>query len=169
MKYSIVGYGSLLSHDSLKETIKDKRLIPVIVKGYKRVFNLIDSKNGDALDVEESKGSEINGVLFEVNESELAKLQEREDGYVPRKTLAYDFKSKEKIGDCFLFIDYVDVDYENHKPDKNYFLLCREAAYNFGEEFGMFWDETTFLSSGERVSEWIRSNKSWNKIPQKNL
>ncbi|MEK6908744.1 MAG: hypothetical protein AABX23_01690 [Nanoarchaeota archaeon] len=41
-----IGYGSLLSHSSLKETIKDKKFTPIIVKGYKRIFNLKIRNNG---------------------------------------------------------------------------------------------------------------------------
>ena len=54
---NFIGYGSLLSHPSLKETIKDKRFMPIIIKGFKRVFNLDIRKNGksDVLNIIKDK------------------------------------------------------------------------------------------------------------------
>ena len=166
MQYDVVGYGSLLSHKSLKETIKDKKFIPVIVKGYKRIFDL-DENSGDELNVEKSKNHKFNGVLFKVNEKELEKIKGREDGYNIDEVDAYEFTTKKKIGKCFLFIDYYDVDYEKKTPDKSYFILCREAAYAISDDFGKFWDLTTYTSDGESVYQWIEKHKGWDTISRK--
>ena len=81
MEYNIVGYGSLISHNSLKESCKDKEFIPVTIKGYKRIFNITENNHSDILNIKESKKDKLNAVLFKVNEKELKKLKEREDWY----------------------------------------------------------------------------------------
>ena len=50
----MIGYGSLISHNSLKETINNKHFKPVIIKGYKRIFDIYVKKNenSDILNLE---------------------------------------------------------------------------------------------------------------------
>lgn len=165
--YNIVGYGSLMSHKLLKETCKDKRFQPVIVKGYKRVFNIAEykSKDPDVLNLEKSKESSFNGVVFKINEEELLKMKKREDWYNLEESDYYAFDTNNKIGKCYLFIDHLILIDKHHKnPNKKYFILCREAAYHLSKKFGEFWDNTTFVSSGEKISEWIRKNPEYNTI-----
>jgi len=158
-KFNVVGYGSLISHNSLKETIKDKKFTPVIVKGYKRVFNLVDGK-ADVLNLVKDKNSSFNGVLFSVEEKELKRLIKRELEYNMEQVDIFDFKTGKKIGQAFTFIDYfLDLDNGKKLPDKSYLILCREAAYHISEEFGKFWDKTTFLSSGENIGEFLKNKK----------
>jgi len=167
MIYNIVGYGSLISHQSLKETIKDKKFISVIVKGYKRVFNLEieNDKDHDMLNVFKHPGSTFNGVLFKVNEKELDKIKEREAEYNLEKTKCYDFKTKKSLGECYVVADYlVSIDKKGLLPDKKYFILCREAAYSISYEFGKYWDKTTFTAKLEKISEWILKNNKYNTI-----
>ena len=38
MRFNIVGYESLISHESLRETVSDRKFRPVLVRGYKRIF-----------------------------------------------------------------------------------------------------------------------------------
>lgn len=160
-KYPIVGYGSLLSHSSLKETIKDKEFTKILVKGYKRIFNLID-KGGDVLNLEKDKGCEFNAVLFYVDDEELKKLKLREDEYNLESVDVFDFVTGKKICKAYTSIDYiVDIDSGRMLPQKGYFVLCRKAAYDLGEDFGKVWDETTYLSSGERVCDWLKNHKEY--------
>jgi len=150
-RYNVVGYGSLVSHKSLKQTIPDKKFKLVIVQGYKRIFNLED-KGGDYLNIEKSPGSKFNGVLFSVDEEEFKKLVKRELEYNLEEEDVFDFKTGKKIGKAFVFIDYFfDIDPGRMFPEKRYFALCREAAYHISEKFGKFWDETTFTSEGEKI------------------
>ena len=103
MIYNFVGYGSLLSHKSLKETLKDKKFKPVIVKGYKRIFDLITrrNQNSDVLNLEKSKKHFFNGVMFSTDEKELKKLCKRETEYTLEKTYAYNWGTRKKIF-CFM-------------------------------------------------------------------
>lgn len=163
--YNIIGYGSLLSHKSLKEDCRDKKFTPVKVKGYKRIFNIEEKNNHDVLNLASSKNSTFNGVLFKVNDKELKEIKEREDWYNIEESECYDFKTKKKIGKCLLFIDHLILIDRHHKnPDKKYFVLCREAAYHISKEFGRAWDETTYVSSGKKVSEWIKMHPEYNSV-----
>jgi hypothetical protein len=161
----IVGYGSLVSHNSLKETIKDKHFIPVIVKGYKRIFDIaqIEGENSDVLNLKKSPKNEFNGVMFSVTDKELEKLKQREDGYELEQVPAYHFKTKDKLGNCFVFLDKTDLD-KSLFPYRSYFLLCRDAAYHISKKFGKMWDETTFVSTGEKISEWLKEHKEYDDI-----
>lgn len=160
-KYNIVGYGSLISHNSLKEDCPNKHFIPVIVKGYKRIFNILEGKS-DILNIKKSRKSKFNGVLFKVNNPEFTKLKKREDIYTPDKTTCYDFKTKKISYECFVYLDHnLLIDRYHNKPNKNYFLLCRQAAYHISKEFGKFWDNTTFTSDGKKISNWLKQNPSY--------
>ena len=88
----VFGYGSLINKNELikefskhKEfSIKKKKVIPVIVSGLKRVFNVsVSGGKYKVFGVKESSSStaECNGVLVKVNEAELAELIERESNY----------------------------------------------------------------------------------------
>ncbi|MBS3076858.1 gamma-glutamylcyclotransferase [Candidatus Pacearchaeota archaeon] len=167
MKHLMVGYGSLLSHKSLKRTLHNKHFHPVIIKGYKRVFDVMDykSKDPDVLNLEKSKKNFINGVLFEVNENELMKLKKREDAYNLEETKCYDFETKKSFGSCLICIDHhVAIDHHHKYPNKRYFVLCREAAYHISKKFGQVWDETTFTSSNKKVADWIKTHKEYDTI-----
>ncbi len=163
MKYNFVGYGSLMSHKSLEKTVENKHFKPVIVKGYKRVFNIIEA--GDVLNLKKNKNSRFNGVLFRVNEKELKKIRRREKGYSLEQTWAYNFLNGKKLCKCFIVIDHLFfIDKRRRKPNKGYFVLCREAAYHISKKFGEYWDNTTYISTGEKVSSWIKRNKEYNTI-----
>jgi hypothetical protein len=167
MQYNIVGYGSLISHKSLKETIYDRSFTPVIVKGYKRIFDLATGhgKNRDLLNVIKSPEHKFNGVLFAVNDTELVKLKEREDDYNLAETVAYDFVTGKELCKCFITVDVlVGIDHSGvFAPENGYFILCREAAYHIGEDFGHYWDETTYTAKDEKISEWLKSHSEYAK------
>lgn len=163
MEYNFVGYGSLLSHNSLSKTIKDRKFLPVIVKGYKRIFNLTeDNKKEDVLNIEKSSKNEFNAIMFSINEKELIKLKEREDIYNLEEVDVYDFKTLKELGKALISSDpYVGIDKIGLLPDKRYFILCRESAYHFSSEFGKYWDNTTFTSKNIKISDWLMSHKEF--------
>lgn len=168
MKHKVVGYGSLMSHKSLEVTMHEKKKFkPVVVRGYKRVFNLKTNLLGksDCLNVMKSPGNKFNAIVFSVDDVDLRKLKERETDYNVEETEAFDFSTGELVGKCLLFTDYlVGIDHSRKKPSKSYFKLCREAAYHLSKEFGKMWDETTFTSSGEKISDWIKSHPQYDFI-----
>lgn len=166
MKIRFIGYGSLLSHESMSSTISDRKITLVIVKGFKRIFDVdldpSSSKDLDVLNVEKSPNDFFNAVMIEINEEELAELKKREKHYVFEKVTAKDFITGEIYKDCFLSIDYDnDVDSGIKKPDKEYFKLCREAAYNISDEFGELFDTTTYTSDGTSVKDFLELNPNY--------
>jgi hypothetical protein len=172
MKYNFVGYGSLLSHESLKQSIEDKNFRLVKVKGYKRIFNLSTKKdeNADVLNIKKSKTHHFNGVLFSINDKELKEIKEREDDYNLEKVDVYDFKTNKKLGKAFFVIDYiVSIDKKKKFPSKSYFIMCRQAAYNISREFGEYWDKTTYISDNESVYQWIKKHPDYDTITKKSI
>ena len=112
-----------------------------------------------------SKDHEFNGVLFELDDSELNALKRREYHYNLEETKAYDFTTKKLLGMSLVVIDYyVCIDHLHRCPNKPYFILCREAAYEISEKFGKFWDETTYTSGNEKISDWIKKNPNYDTI-----
>ena len=87
MKKYIFGYGSLVNNESRFLTLK-RHTEPIMVIldssfGYVRKWNYYNQdKNIIALGLEKNVcGSRINGILFDVNENEIALLDKREIGY----------------------------------------------------------------------------------------
>ena len=168
MKHAFIGYGSLLDHNSLSKTIADRKFIPVIIKKYQRIFNLKDEDDSDpdVLNAIPSPTHYFNAVMFYVNNEELIKLKRREEDYNLVEADVYDFNNKnKKIGRAFLSIDeVVGLDKQNKKPDRDYFIACREAAYRVSPEFGKIWDKTTYTAGGKKITSWLRNNPDYNTI-----
>ena len=83
MKHSIVGYGSLINLASLRRTLpKVQESHPVRIHGYKRSWNaqedMTNSFSTTYLGIEKDELSLFNGVLFEVDESQLDLIDSRE-------------------------------------------------------------------------------------------
>jgi hypothetical protein len=76
MTIYVFGYGSLIDNK--------KKLYPVKVAGLKRAIN-VNCGNGTykVLGVKKNQRHWCNGVLFKVNETDLAKLIKREQKYTP--------------------------------------------------------------------------------------
>jgi hypothetical protein len=120
--------------------------------------------HSNLLNIKKNKNSNINGVLFQVNETELVKLKEREIEYDLEEVWTYDFKTGKKLIKCLIFIDhFIALDKHNKKPKKPYFILCREAAYSVSKEFGEYWDNTTYNSNGKKIKNWLKENKEFEK------
>lgn len=161
MQFHIIGYGSLLSAESLARTISERPGMPVIVPGYRRVFNMTTKRTPgtNVLNLRRDAGSEFNAVLFEVNQNEFRELLKREFRYNVEEAEAIDFYTRKKVGSCLIFInEHIDLDDKN-PPSPAYFDLCRKAAYEIGEDFGKAWDATTFLPQGTTVEQWVSENK----------
>lgn len=158
MDYRVFGYGSLLSHRSLAETIPDRAFTPAFIRGYRRIFNYREEndRDPDMLNLHKDGRAHVNGVVLSVTERELEELKKREDVYNLEPVTAYDYTSHKRLGECLTSVDsYIRIDHANRLPDKRYFIMCREAAYALGDTFGKTWDETTYTAGGERMSEWL--------------
>ena len=80
MTIYVFGYGSLINMSENKELTQPKKICPVFVHGLKRSLN-VNGKNHLVFGVKDVKTSLCNGILFKVNTTELARLQDREKLY----------------------------------------------------------------------------------------
>ena len=80
MTIYVFGYGSLIHMQENKELTQPKKCWPVMINGLKRSLN-VNGKNHLVFGVKDVKTAWCNGILFKVNENELARLQEREKLY----------------------------------------------------------------------------------------
>ena len=151
MSIYVFGYGSLINKNELiKEMNKNKKVIPVIVKGLKRSF-IVSSKGGKykVLGVRNSSSSktECNGVLVKVNKEELAELIEREKNYsikqIKKDRLSFPYgKEVELKKEDTIFCFYPEPLFKLTKTQSeripirpNYLNICLEGAKALGEDF----------------------------------
>ncbi|MEL6148591.1 MAG: gamma-glutamylcyclotransferase family protein [Chloroflexota bacterium] len=169
-KVLIVGFGTLLDRGSLGNTIgagsaDEKVYIPVIVEGYRRLFNLKpdhytpshrifeDDREMAAANVEPAEGHRFNGLAFEVDKSELGELDKRERYYRREAVTILDFQSGEAIGEGLTYISELDArwivrDNDLLMPLWRDYVYARRGAYGISQAFGQMYDETTFLADG---------------------
>ena len=167
-KLFIIGYGTLLYRESLANTIGGsagkKEYIPVIIKGFKRIFNLLPEHYSPSfkiskLPVEKAAANVIptgsgylNGLAFEVAENELSELDRREKHYRRVECNAADFHSGVVIERAMIYsapygMEWVTRD-PKYLPDWEDIAFARTGAYRYGSEFGRMYDQTTFLADG---------------------
>ena len=169
MKYYFVAYGSLMDHRALKEHIPDRHLTPVVVRGWKRIFDVRDvkSRNPDVLNVLKSRGHDFNAMLFQVSHTELRKLVAFEVEYTLARVKVREFLTGKLLCSSFMVTDRgVGIDTQGRKPNRPYFIECRRAAYRTSEEFGRYYDETTYLSDGAKVSRWLKRQPSYTTLKE---
>ncbi|HLP64746.1 gamma-glutamylcyclotransferase family protein [Flavobacterium sp.] len=138
MSTYIFGYGSLVNLESLEKTIKRKlkpnEIHPVTLNGYTRVWNytakifaaeLNKEITAVYLNIAPFHNSSLNGIVFEVSDSELELLKKRElfyslvditanvkfDGNV--KVFTFICYDKQHLTDydtkCFVMKKYIDI------------------------------------------------------------
>lgn len=158
----ILGYGSLLQEESLTATVPNASNIkPAYIKGFKRAFTLWDpigwtETNLDVANVPfcgldvfpaGNDSSVVNGITFEVTESEMPALLEREKEYNLITTPVYDFKTNVLDGECLVFSSgKVTGEYVFGLPGQERYLeVCMEGAQAYGDEFYKMFCDTTFI------------------------
>jgi len=171
MAIHIVGYGTLLYTESVGNTIgtsaSGKTYAPVIVSGFKRLFNLLPShykpsfKISD-LPVEKAAANIIpvvtnhfNGLAFEVSESELEEIDKRERHYDRIEVEIYAFGSEKFKGNAFVYAakksQLALTNDATYLPDWIDIQWARTGAYRYGEAFGKMYDQTTYLADGKTL------------------
>lgn len=162
MKTMIFGYGSLISLSSTQTTAPGvKKLRAAYIKGYIRSFSLHDpigytDYNLDVanipfcgLDVQPSDGpnDRVNGVVFEINESELKAMLIREQEYETPMEPVYDFDTNELIGKAMVFTACKNNDtYDPTNPAQvRYLEGMLVGAKSFGEKFYQEFIKTTYI------------------------
>ncbi|MGH9337731.1 MAG: gamma-glutamylcyclotransferase family protein, partial [Vicinamibacteria bacterium] len=166
MEIFLVGYGTLLHRGSLdrsigRESADRKRILPVLVRGYRRLFNLRPTHyatsfklsrepiENAAMNVEPAAAERFNGLGFEATPEELAALDERERYYRRKTAPVFHFDSGELIGEGHFYVSDPDAswiarDVAKLMPLWRDVVWARAGAYRVGETFGHCYDETTY-------------------------
>jgi cation transport regulator ChaC len=156
----VVGYGSLMSKRSLRQTIRShSNYREVWIHGYRRTFDLKSpkrlyepwDKDIAVLNVETAPKCRFNAVIFEVSPAMFHKIIEREKSYYMVKVKYTDYRDRKVEGEAFLFVGLEQNIDKNLHPRTHYFHICRKAAYDISEKFGRDWDSSTYLQNGRRV------------------
>jgi cation transport regulator ChaC len=162
---TVFGFGSLISTPSLLATAPNASDIrQAYIKGFIRSFNFWDAvgyteTNLDvanepmcALDIAETTDAEarVNGVAFNVSESDLSKLLKREEGYGIISVIAYDYGSDQQIAqDCLVFsANKNNGTYAfGGNAQQRYLEDYLKAAKKYGEQFYQELLDTTFINN----------------------
>ncbi len=167
------GHGTLLCRDSLGHTIgqrlaDDRAMMPVLVHGFRRLFNLrpdhYDTSNlwgrpgveQGGLNVEPAAGALLNGLAFRVAPEELEKLDRREYVYDRLRVETEDFETGELVGPGYIYSSRPDARWIERDPDGllprwSDMVRARAGAYAIGHRFGETFDRTTYLANGETL------------------
>ncbi len=166
--YYIIGYGTLLYAESLQKTIgesvRQKKYIPVLIKGFKRLFNVLPAHykpsykildlpyEKAAANVILSETDVLNGLAFEVSENEIIDLDKREKSYQRCEAKMFDFITGEFMGNGFIYSAAIDskrvTKDTRFLPDWEDIAFARTGAYRYGQSFGQTYDMTTYLVDG---------------------
>ena len=157
MTIYVFAYGSLINMEETKELTQPKKCWPVIINGLKRSLN-VNGKNHLVFGVKDVKTARCNGILFKVNESELARLQEREKLYkmkmVDKKRVEFPYNKKiyftptDQIVCFYPQAKYIltkkELKTKQPLQSQNYMNICYTGAAAVSEEFyNDFMDTTT--------------------------
>lgn len=135
----LFGFGSLINlssaQKSFKRVLSQNDLIPIRIKGYKRVWNAVESiafqdemVNGVFLNIQKDENSILNGVAIKITQEELEVLKLREKNYscitikkdeiidstIDSDLIAFMTTNEEKIAktedkNCFIPAKYIDI------------------------------------------------------------
>jgi len=169
----VAGYGTLLLRESLgdtvsKESAEEKEFIPVVIKGCKRLYNLIpdhytaENRIGRgpieraAANSIFAEGYSFNAVVFRVKAAELGKLDQRERYYKRVSAPCFEFFSKKELGECYFYMSdpderWIENDINKVLPLWRDIVYARVGSYRVSEEFGKLYDETSWMADGETL------------------
>ena len=168
MPDSVVVYGSLISKKEHSALDVIEEALPVRVEGFKRVFNQEatwrkgSGRNRAVLNVMRSKENWFNGILltgFEMRDLEA--LDERERGYerieIEKGLIEFYDHPAEPRGRIWTYTGKrirSDI-----MPIPSYLDLCIEGAREWGDRFYRDFLDTTFLSDGRTLREFLQADK----------
>ncbi|WP_172200055.1 gamma-glutamylcyclotransferase [Campylobacter sp. RM16188] len=147
----IFGFGSLINLKSAQKSftriLTQDNLIPIKIKGYRRVWNAVSHINFDKeqvkgvfLNIKEDANSEIWGVAIEVKNDEFEELKLREKNYSQICINKEQILDENFNAELTAFIT-TNEEFIAHKGDKNSFIpikyinIIKDAIDNYGDEF----------------------------------
>lgn len=135
MKKYVFGYGSLINMKYSKQLNKknNRIIIPVVIKNLQRYLILCNNKN-QYFGVYDNPNYHTNGILIEVDDNELIKLDNRETYYnrytVNNNRVIYKYTDNKLNDDDIIYIYYptnhntIKTIYNNSEQVKNYIIIC---------------------------------------------
>lgn len=154
--YKIFAYGSLINHASLTRTVPEARnIIPAKTFGLKRVFNLASSYRYDpihqapvcVLNAEPSDPHvQMNGTCFEMDETSLQDLLDREHGYHFKPIEACHYHDEKTRFSAYYFSakDFQPYRYLTSSTEQRHYLnLCLRGSAVYGWQFVEDFKRTT--------------------------
>lgn len=148
----LFGFGSLLNIKSAQNSFKNRELkkedlIPVKIRGYKRVWNSIESicfekeiVNGIFLNIQKDENSYIFGVMIKISEEEFEVLKLREKNYSCVTIKKEDTFNQNLDEDLIAFMTTKEdkiakIGQENCFIPSRYIEIVKEGVKNFSKEF----------------------------------
>ena len=148
----LFGFGSLVNIKSAQNSFKNRELkkedlIPVKIRGYKRVWNSIESicfekeiVNGIFLNIQKDENSYIFGVMIKISEEEFEVLKLREKNYSCITIKKEDIFNQNLDEDLIAFMTTKDdkiakIGQENCFIPSRYIEIVKEGVKNFSKEF----------------------------------
>ena len=149
----LFGFGSLINLKSAQKSftrvLSQNDLIPVEIKGYKRVWNSIENIkfkdndeeiNGVFLNLQKNENASVNGVIIKITQSEFEILKLREKNYSQIKIKSTDILNYNLDEDLIAFMTTNDEKIAK-KEDENCFIpslyidILTDAFVNYSEDF----------------------------------
>ena len=148
----LFGFGSLVNIKSAQNSFKSRELkkedlIPVKRRGYKRVWNSIESicfekeiVNGIFLNIQKDENSYIFGVMIKISEEEFEVLKLREKNY-SCVTIKKESVINQKLDDDLIAFmttkedKIAKIGQENCFIPSRYIEIVKEGVKNFSKEF----------------------------------
>ena len=148
----LFGFGSLVNIKSAQNSFKNRELkkedlIPVKIRGYKRVWNSIESicfekeiVNGIFLNIQKDENSYIFRVMIKISEEEFEVLKLREKNYSCITIKKEDIFNQNLDEDLIAFMTTKDdkiakIGQENCFIPSRYIEIVKEGVKNFSKEF----------------------------------
>lgn len=148
----LFGFGSLVNIKSAQNSFKNRELkkedlIPVKIRGYKRVWNSIESicfekeiVNGIFLNIQKDENSYIFGVMIKISEEEFEVLKLREKNYSCITIKKENIFNQNLDEDLIAFMTTKDdkiakIGQENCFIPSRYIEIVKEGVKNFSKEF----------------------------------
>ena len=148
----LFGFGSLVNIKSAQNSFKNRELkkedlIPVKIRGYKRVWNSIESicfekeiVNGIFLNIQKDENSYIFGVMIKISEEEFEVLKLREKNYSCITIKKEDVFNQNLDEDLIAFMTTKEdkiakIGQENCFIPSRYIEIVKEGVKNFSKEF----------------------------------
>lgn len=148
----LFGFGSLVNIKSAQNSFKNRELkkedlIPVKIRGYKRVWNSIESicfekeiVNGIFLNIQKDENSYIFGVMIKISEEEFEVLKLREKNYSCITIKKEDIFNQNLDEDLIAFMTTKDdkiakIGQKNCFIPSRYIEIVKEGVKNFSKEF----------------------------------